>query len=744
MYFLIDYVSEHCSYSIHSQTRLYSLDDITNILNNYCANVAASYLMLQFQLILGYSLPSTPQHATYSNFTTSISTHGTSPVQTNATLSPKNNNTKVKDNSKSSGIKCNGQSNDHMMHSSVVESKIINTDDSSSENFKHIFCDIKSDVNYDNVQEHSVNNVDSKCAINTDDINTSLVGSSIKNITSHVQTTDNSIVFHENDYSVVPTSILQHTSTDLEIEDHCDRRKNDDTDIISESDTVASLQTDQTELEKNVSEQEEILTKSNESISADNIDQQQVADEYGDFNFFVSAKENSEIVHEEKKKLEKCVTVNYDVDANLETRSESDNVGEFSTKSYGNGMIETSICTDKVDATSEFVEESVCPSIESKVDGKEMLDKEALDEFGSFESSEIDEPVLEKELDVTVESKTVETTNFSAFSNDSVSKKTTDSVAESSTDNVEEGFDGFADFKTSFTDAEAQNVISANDDIVLKTIYNDNDNLECNIEIDDSQDNLEETSCPVPKIDDFGDFESNSETVYQETDNDAHLENTESYIDSVFGDFESMSATVKQETHVIGVNEPISEIDKVPVVVKQELASNFKEDVAESESNDDFGDFEFSSSVKVDDKINVPSTSTNDELSLKQKAVDDDDDQFDEFGDFNDYSTQEEFVSADIPANLKLSLTKVPANVEKIVGDAFSIAESTVPNYEYIDFMNNDVFRQVQDIENTNALSYQWANSESQKMLLQALNIDSRNIVSFIHILILYLNIIVI
>ncbi|GLV43579.1 Aftiphilin [Carabus blaptoides fortunei] len=676
----------------------------------------------------GYSLPSTPQHASYSNFTTSISTHSTSPVQINTTLLPKDNNTKVKDHSKLSDIKCNGQSNDHILHSSVVESKIISTD-SNSENFEHIFCDNKSDVNNDNVQEFSVNNIDSNCATNTDDINTKLVGSAVKNITSLVQITDNNIVFRENDTNVVSTSILQDTfsnpNTDFKEEDHCDRRKNDDTDITSESNTVVSLQTNQTELVKDVLKQEEILKESNEVISPDNIDQEEVADQFEDFNCVACAKEDSEIECEEKKELEECVNVNYDVDVNLDTRSESDDFGEFSSKLFTIEMIETSICTDKTAVKSEYAEESVNTRIETKVIGKEMLDKESLHKFGSFESSGIDEPVLEKELTVTVAAKTIETTNFSAFSNDSVTTETTDSVGENSADKVEESFDGFADFQSSFADTEAQNVINTNDDIALKT---SDDNLECNIEVGEVKDNLEETSCPVPEIDDFNYFENNSGIVYQKTDNVSHLETTASNIDSDFGDFENMSPPIQQEANVIRVNKPISQINKVPVVVK--ISSKIDEDVCESKSNDDFGDFEFSPSVKVDDKINVPGTSTSN-VHMKQNVIvddNDDDDQFDEFGDFNDYSTQEDFVSTDIPVNLKLSLTEVPANLNKTVGDAFSISESTVLNYEYIDFMNNDVFRQVQDIENTNALSYQWVNSLSQKTLLQALNIDSRNI----------------
>lgn len=40
------------------------------------------------------------------------------------------------------------------------------------------------------------------------------------------------------------------------------------------------------------------------------------------------------------------------------------------------------------------------------------------------------------------------------------------------------------------------------------------------------------------------------------------------------------------------------------------------------------------------------------------------------------------------------------------------------------------VWQNVKSVEETNALTYQWANSNSNNVLLNALGIDSRNIVS--------------
>lgn len=46
------------------------------------------------------------------------------------------------------------------------------------------------------------------------------------------------------------------------------------------------------------------------------------------------------------------------------------------------------------------------------------------------------------------------------------------------------------------------------------------------------------------------------------------------------------------------------------------------------------------------------------------------------------------------------------------------------------------VWQNVKSVEETNALTYQWANSSSNNALLNALGIDSRNIVSMHNLLI--------
>ena len=44
----------------------------------------------------------------------------------------------------------------------------------------------------------------------------------------------------------------------------------------------------------------------------------------------------------------------------------------------------------------------------------------------------------------------------------------------------------------------------------------------------------------------------------------------------------------------------------------------------------------------------------------------------------------------------------------------------------------DNIWHNLKSVEETNALSYQWANSVSNTVLLSALGIDSRNIVSIV------------
>ncbi|XP_011636809.1 aftiphilin isoform X1 [Pogonomyrmex barbatus] len=135
--------------------------------------------------------------------------------------------------------------------------------------------------------------------------------------------------------------------------------------------------------------------------------------------------------------------------------------------------------------------------------------------------------------------------------------------------------------------------------------------------------------------------------------------------------------------------------------------------------DDDFGDFtNFSSTIewKPDD-------------AKKLKVPKDDDD----FGDFSNFETSAGVVETQ-QFSLKESICRIEnknaANkIEDIITNMFSVVSEhhEVELKPLIDKMDK-VWQNVKSVEETNALTYQWTNSSSNNVLLNALGIDSRNI----------------
>lgn len=136
-----------------------------------------------------------------------------------------------------------------------------------------------------------------------------------------------------------------------------------------------------------------------------------------------------------------------------------------------------------------------------------------------------------------------------------------------------------------------------------------------------------------------------------------------------------------------------------------------------SEFDDGFADFNAF--------MNTPTTSdferTINECSFEnQYAIAQDDIEDDDFGDFNNYSLDSPNLQIDIHG---------PEKAESIVMLMFPKIEQQAEEYHEENFIFNDsIFCQLKDVTDTLALSYQWSKSNSQNFLLQALNIDTRNI----------------
>ncbi|XP_043603343.1 aftiphilin isoform X2 [Bombus pyrosoma] len=138
--------------------------------------------------------------------------------------------------------------------------------------------------------------------------------------------------------------------------------------------------------------------------------------------------------------------------------------------------------------------------------------------------------------------------------------------------------------------------------------------------------------------------------------------------------------------------------------------------------DDDFGDFtNFSEHTQLEklDETNVP-----------DKKNDEDD-----FGDFNDFETAFEQPSVEqSQISLKESICRIEnksaANkIEDIITTMFSMdSEQCEIEIQPLISEVDEVWQSIKNVEETNALTYQWTNSSSNNVLLNSLGIDSRNI----------------
>ncbi|KAK9305595.1 hypothetical protein QLX08_003382 [Tetragonisca angustula] len=173
-----------------------------------------------------------------------------------------------------------------------------------------------------------------------------------------------------------------------------------------------------------------------------------------------------------------------------------------------------------------------------------------------------------------------------------------------------------------------------------------------------------------------------------------------------FGDFKYDSTL---ETSVIA---PQLEFSDYSTETDQKKKETFVQD-------DDFGDFTNFSEHTQFDETNVPD----------QKDEDDD------FGDFNNFETAFEQPVVEQPqSSLKESICRIEnksaANkIEDIITTMFSTDwEQCEIEIQSLINQADKVWKSIKNVEETNALTYQWANSSSNNVLLNSLGIDSRNI----------------
>ncbi|XP_076220563.1 aftiphilin isoform X2 [Nomia melanderi] len=148
--------------------------------------------------------------------------------------------------------------------------------------------------------------------------------------------------------------------------------------------------------------------------------------------------------------------------------------------------------------------------------------------------------------------------------------------------------------------------------------------------------------------------------------------------------------------------------------------SNEKKSNEEVE-DDDFGDFTNFTDQTHFEKV--------DETKVSDKEEDDD------FGDFNDFeSAFQQPEEEHAPLNLKESISRIEnkhaANkIEDIITTMFPTGtEQCEIEVQSLISQADKVWQSIKSVEETNALTYQWANSTSNNVLLNSLGIDSRNI----------------
>ncbi|XP_014205827.1 aftiphilin isoform X2 [Copidosoma floridanum] len=309
---------------------------------------------------------------------------------------------------------------------------------------------------------------------------------------------------------------------------------------------------------------------------------------------------------------------------------------------------------------------------------------------------------------------------------------------------LDENLDSLQQSKDNFIDLKTADIVqegSPNSPNANKTEYSFSN------EIGIFENDVQENSFILSKeIDcDFSDFQKNvyQGAIFQNgiTSSDdvssTPKQNDEKLVHSVNDDYDvDFQSSLPPYEKVLCVNEETSN-DKVENTLSE--GKSKKEEMSESiqsssynDIDDDFADFA--------DFASVPVEPVNKNVELDQLDVEElktcrnfDDEAVNEFGDFADFESSVPVL--DQPAiSLKESICRIEnknaANkIEDIVTNMFpSCIESPEVDLQPLIVRNDKTWKNLKSVEETNALSYQWSNSSSNNALLNALGIDSRNI----------------
>ncbi|XP_043786387.1 aftiphilin isoform X3 [Apis laboriosa] len=227
------------------------------------------------------------------------------------------------------------------------------------------------------------------------------------------------------------------------------------------------------------------------------------------------------------------------------------------------------------------------------------------------------------------------------------------------------------------------------------------------------------------KFDDSKNEFSQSNQIENEIAKDLHFsQNKDIKIENDFLSSTSLPDISKCSNEEFG-NFKYDSILESSITMSQEFSENtveINEKKEETLQDDDFGDFtNFSEHTQFKE--------------FGQTNVSDIKDDDDDFGDFNDFETAfEQSIIEQSQINIRDSICRIEnksaANkIEDIITTMFSVElEQCEIEIQSLINKTDKVWESIKNVEETNALTYQWANSSSNNILLNSLGIDSRNI----------------
>ncbi|XP_033125917.1 aftiphilin-like isoform X2 [Anneissia japonica] len=517
----------------------------------------------------------------------------------------------------------------------------------------------------------------------------------------------------------------------------------------------------------NANDSKDTLSKDSTSISS-------MDDDFSDFSAFTSGANPGHIPDEEKDTSNR----------NDKQSSTAECHNSYQTKDNIDGDTNLKVNSDTKSAMT--LERDITDPNSNAFQKQNTLSKHEEitndDDFGDMDSKRNDEISLQESSNIggfaefgNFQGKSIDIKSDLKTSEDSGKKN-----YESSADNqakvdtakldFQDDFASFSSFSKPNKKGFSNDFVSENKEIVEENAFTgNNDNNFGAHELKPSSDDLGNfESKPVSsgncesnttELDDFGNFESKTTTRSNDFGNFESKpvitsENCESKTTELddFGNFESKTISSDDFGNYESKSTSSDDFGKFTDFSNQKKSSEAKKEAdtsfqqMKSDKFADFGNFE---SKNVEDDFGEFGTFQ--ESTTSQSGAQNDDDDFGSFSsnnttsdDFCKFSTAPSKPSATIPKVTGSKLDQVfrvcfPSNCDSIetentINTLLDVIKEETKESERKKNTNGstaiNIWDKLQNMEKTNALAYQWADSSNNKQLLTALAIDTRNILS--------------